>query len=701
MKKLLYIYCLLHFCNVYSISNSNLYDPIVKGCTEQVNHLIEMNSHNNSIGRSDSNWYIYFIGKDKKYLKSYLSYNENRPNNEFENILTKDVEIDREYLKRLNNNLIEINKSEKLEVYVAFIGSEQEIIQPLMPKKINTFHKGRVFLDSLINYSVKNYKDLDLEQAKEETEKYSKDFSDAMHDIYKNSEMAKKSNKPNHIMPFSHRTIRHIYNKEGEKETKQKWAISIYKGKQEKRFNKLAFRDIYKKEAGFGKDPLYQKISRQVLALQKYFSIDIPSSDEYREDCTALLTLPRYQPLLESRILAPVLRRNPCILKNMGEMGPIDYSKSEWMETLETLITTPLYVAILAPVAAELFIPSLIEAIGTERATNATSAMAIATVIEVMTIHYWSGTAEQQEDLGKAILGVNKVDVAYEGVKGLASAPFLIELSVDCIYEGTKLADGIINPDTYKFDFDTIECVSAVGMGVLTKIGLNQSGQFFKTLKRIAKEDPDKFIKGWARVWKDIKVDQKDSFIDMSYGIFKELGIPSHKIDGVVNKLKLEIEKLKNDVTNSNSDEIITNDVVEDTPNNQGNSIDSATVLEGWKSVLGKRIEDVVDAPKGYEFYVGATGKKLIRKIRGSDAPSLSAKDGTIRYAKGLQGLLEDEFQNIFKEYSGWDTVWKKKFLKDFDNQWSMLDHLNKNKDLIDGWKNFRHKYGNEIICTK
>ncbi len=558
MKKIiLYIYILLQVFNVSATSTENRIDPIAKSCIDQVNYLIHRNEENDAYGKSNLNWYVYFVGEKKEYLESYLSKYVNDTSERKYIIEDDNIGVDVNYLDQLNNYLIEINKSNLLEVYVAFTLTDRKILEPIVPKKYNTLHKKKVYVDSLINYGDKSYLGFDAEKSKKDLNDYSKEFQDRMKSVYEGSDLSKDKEKPNHIMPFTNRAERIIYSKEGRPEKKDYWAISIYLGKTEERFNLQALIDIYNdqtRDKGFGNKPHLKKISAQVLAINEYYQLDIPPPNEYKEDCSDLLALPKFQPLLESRILAHVLRRNPCILKNMGEMGPIDYTKSEWVQELEIMVTAPLYVAILAPFSAEFVIPSLIESIGAERATNAASAMAVATVIETMTIYYWSGSPEQQKDIGKAILGVNRTDIAFEGVKGLAKAPFLVELPVDCIYEGTKLADGINDPENYKFGFDTKECVSAVGMGILTKIGLHQSGKFFKTLKNIAQENPALFIKGWKRVLSDIKADQREAFIDLSYEIFEELGVPRQTINNYVDELKKTYKELSDGNGNSNTD---------------------------------------------------------------------------------------------------------------------------------------------------
>ena len=558
MKKiLLYIIILLQIFNVSAFSTNEREDTITGNCIDQVNYLIKRNSINNFQKKSNLNWYVYFVGEDKEYLKRYLSQNVDNSAERKYIIEDNGTDIDINYLEQLNNYLIEINKSDLLEVYVAFTLTDREIIEPIVPKKYNTLNKKRIFVDSLINYGDKSYSGFDAEKSKIDINSYSTEFQERMRSVYEGSDLSKDKEKPNHILPFTNRTTRIIYNKDGRAEEKPYWAISIYLGKTEERFNLQALIDIYNNQAkdkGFGNKPHLQKISAQVIALNEYYQLDIPPPNEYKEDCSDLLALPKFQPLLESRILAPVLRRNPCILKNMGQMGPIDYTKSEWVEELEAMIVAPLYVAILAPFSAEFVIPALIESIGTERATNAATAMAVATIIETMTIYYWTGNEEQQGDIGKAILGVNKTDIAFEGVKGIAKAPFLVELPVDCIYKGTKLADGINNPENYEFDFDTKECVLAVGMGIITKIGLHQSGKFFKTLKRIAQENPDLFIRGWKKVLADIKADQREAFIDLSYEIFEELGIPRQTINNYVDELKKTYKELSDGNGNSNTD---------------------------------------------------------------------------------------------------------------------------------------------------
>ncbi len=578
-------YILIFFVNLCFANTTT--DPVVTTAIDQLNYLSAVNSNSTN---DNNNWYIYFLNKDLDYLKKVLTNKRDL----YENIHTDNLPIDSNYLTKLNEQLIELNKSEIVDVYVAFTGADNRITIPIIPTGKTNLEEKINYIDSLVLLGTKSTKERQqLLESKIDLEKYNTYLQKKIQEIYEGSNLAKNSTAPNIIMPFSNQSLRYVYDENGKTKGKYFWAYSLYLGKTERRFNHKAYKDFFNNETenkAFGPSDHYKRVSKQVIALANYFSSNVPLLEDYKEDCSALLKAPQYAPLLESQILRNTIINNPCVLKGMVPMGPFDTSKSQWVKDTELFIVAPLYVAILAPVTAEFFIPAAIEAVGTERASNASIAMAAAVMIESVQLHYWTGNNEQKNNWGKAVLGINKINVLYEGAKGLAQLPLPTELITDCAYNGAQIDKLISDPKNYNFDWHTKKCFFGAAISVAARYGLNQGGSFFKTLTNLAKENPKLFITGWKRVLNDIKVDQADSFKILNSTLkkqFEDLSFSPEKIslfkDFISGKKPIQtlddaIDQLDNSIDNANNlDDVTTNNKI-NTPKEGNTSADTPIV---------------------------------------------------------------------------------------------------------------------------
>ncbi len=563
-------YILIFFVNLCFANTTT--DPVVTTAIDQLNYLSAVNSNSTN---DNNNWYIYFLNKDLDYLKKVLTNKRDL----YENIHTDNLPIDSNYLTKLNEQLIELNKSEIVDVYVAFTGADNRITIPIIPTGKTNLEEKINYIDSLVLLGTKSTKEREqLLESKIDLEKYNTYLQKKIQEIYEGSNLAKNSTAPNIIMPFSNQSLRYVYDENGKTKGKYFWAYSLYLGKTERRFNHKAYKDFFNNETenkAFGPSDHYKRVSKQVIALANYFSSNVPLLEDYKEDCSALLKAPQYAPLLESQILRNTIINNPCILKGMVPMGPFDTSKSQWVKDTELFIVAPLYVAILAPVTAEFFIPAAIEAVGTERASNSSIAMAAAVMIESVQLHYWTGNKEQKDNWGKAVLGINKINVLYEGAKGLAQLPLPTELITDCAYNGAQIDKLISDPKNYNFDWHTKKCFFGAAISVAARYGLNQGGSFFKTLTNLAKENPKLFITGWKRILNDIKIDQADSFKILNSTLkkqFEDLSFSPKKImlfkDFITGKKSIQtlddaIDQLDNSINNTNNlDDVTTNNEI-------------------------------------------------------------------------------------------------------------------------------------------
>lgn len=548
MKKYIFIFFILF--SYLGISKTKLTDAIVKNGVEQINFLENFNKEKNNISKK---WYIYFLEEDLKYLKKVIT----DVDNEYENIhVDNSVVTEDLYLKNLNDKLIEINKRNDLDVYVAFTGSENEISIPIIPKDRKTITDKISYLDSLVRYgSLTPNEKINLLESKNSLELYTKELKTVIKRIYEGSNLISKSGADNIIMPFSNLTIRSVYTPEGIKQ-KKFWSYSLHLAKVSERFNKLHFKKVYNspevKNKAFGSTKHLKSVSRQVLGIEMYFDSEVPAIvDSEKEECLALLEDPRYKPLLQARILSPAIHENPCILKNMGRMGPIDMTKSQWMQDTEFMIAAPLYCAILAPFAVEFLVPVAVESFGTERLTNSAVAMTAAVAIETVMLYAFTGTPEQKGNFTKSLLGVNKINVVYEGVKALAKIPFAHELVLDCAYNGVDASKAVSDLENYKLEWESKKCLIGVGITILAKVGLNQGGAYFKTLVDIARKEPQVFVSGWSALLKEIGSGHREAALKLIEEVFQGTGIKPSKIKEYIENIKKSVDEVKEDVVDN------------------------------------------------------------------------------------------------------------------------------------------------------
>ncbi len=654
--KLLKYYILLFFVNLCFANTVT--DPVVSTAIDQLNYLNAANSNNTG----NNNWYIYFLNKDLDYLKKVLA----STNDPYENIHIDNLSIDIDYLNKLNEQLVELNKSEHVDVYVAFTGADNKITIPIIPKGKTKLEQKINYIDSLVLFGVKSTKEREqLLESKVDLEKYNTYLQKKLAEIYEGSNLVKNSTASNIIMPFSNRSLRYVYNENGETKEKYSWAYSLYLGKTERRFNYKTYRDFFNKEASekaFGPTNHYKRVSKQVIALAKYFNSDVPLLEDYKEDCTALLNDPRYAPLLESRILRSTLINNPCILKGMVPMGPFDTSKSQWMKDTELMIVAPLYFALLAPVATEAMIPVLVESIGVERSLNVSVAMTVSVMMESALLYYWTGNQLQKENFGEAVKGINKTNVFYEGVKALVDIPLPVELISDCAYNGAQLDKLLNNPTDYNFEWHTSKCFIGATLSVFARYGVNQTGALFKTLTKLAKENPKIFIIGWKRILHDVKVDQitdfkklnnvlKEQFVDVGFTkekvtLFKDFITGKKPIEALDDALK-KLDNIDGDI-NTNTDVTTSNDTTTTTDADSSSSADNTNASDDGNTntaSAGGTVSKVTLVLN--DIRISQTG--LIKKADGSfkiqfnskkDITSL--KDFLETTTKGRKGFIEN-----------------------------------------------------------
>ncbi|MEW7278198.1 hypothetical protein ABW636_06350 [Aquimarina sp. 2201CG1-2-11] len=198
MKKIiLYILLLIVGLQTYAFEATHF----VKNSVEQVNYLYARNQKIDTGDISEKKWFIYFLNSDQPTLEEYLVGFEETKNKTFSS----------EYLENLNNLLIEINKSEKVIMYVAVSDYDNPITVPLLPKgnsledKVNSL-KEMISGDSEGYVTVtKDYNRVDLKKGLKDYENFKAFFYEKSKEVYDNSVLSKVgSNSDKRIlMPFS------------------------------------------------------------------------------------------------------------------------------------------------------------------------------------------------------------------------------------------------------------------------------------------------------------------------------------------------------------------------------------------------------------------------------------------------------------------------------------------------------------------
>lgn len=657
-----YIFIFFIFFSYIGISKTNLNYSAVKNGVEQINFLENFNKEKGIVSQK---WYVYFLEEDLEYLKNVIA----NVDNEYKNIhVDNSVVTEHLYLKNLNDKLIEINKRNDLDVYVAFTGSENKISIPVIPKDKKTISSKISYLDSLVRYgSLSPNEKNNLLDSKNSLELYTKELKTVIKRIYEGSDLVSRSSAQNIIMPFSNLTIRSVYTSEGIKQ-KKFWSYSLHLAKVNERFNKLHFKKVYNssevKNKAFGRTKHLQSVSRQVLGIEMYFDNEVPAiEDSEKEECLALLEDPRYKPLLQARILSPAIYENPCILKNMGRMGPIDMTKSQWMQDTEFMIAAPLYCAILAPFAVEFLVPVAVESFGTERLTNSAVAMTAAVAIETVMLYAFTGTPTQKGNFTESLLGVNKINVVYEGVKALAKIPFAHELVLDCAFNGTDASKAISDFENYKLEWESKKCLLGVGITILAKVGLNQGGAYFKTLVDIAKKEPQVFVNGWSTLLKEIGPGQREAVLKLIEEVFQGTGIKPSKLKDYINQIKKGTDDIADNIDNT-ADDIGGN--IDNTADDVVEAVDGA--LDNADNTAGDVIEAVDGAISKLKQFDGVSDD-LVNSL--SNKISLDELDKVVEIISKqsddfpINSFLDDlskgsvGFKNKIINNSEWIDAWE------------------------------------------
>ncbi len=187
MIKSIFIQIFFLFLTVSTFANeTNEYGKLVNDAALQISYLEKYNS----VRDRNQQWYIYFLGKDVKFLSDYLSVNSEQ-------------NFSAGFLDKLNDDLTLINSNE-VEMYLAITDLDSPITLPLMPLG-GSMQKKIEYLQNQIEFPSDLNTLQSIEQlisGKEEFIEYQKAFWKLGRDIY-NASPLKTSRKKYRILPFS------------------------------------------------------------------------------------------------------------------------------------------------------------------------------------------------------------------------------------------------------------------------------------------------------------------------------------------------------------------------------------------------------------------------------------------------------------------------------------------------------------------
>ena len=535
MKKILVQIFLVFFTtaiNAYEIEDTLIgksYNELVENTIEQLDYLVERNHTENGLSKKNKPWYIYIAGGTLDSLKYYINESE-----QYYIDKTDGRETRAEFLKNLNERLIELNSYNSTAVYIAFTDYERKILSPIFPTDKQSLAEREGYIKELINkedYSQRSKKELETYLV------FSEAFKDLVIEVYNGSKLS-SIDKPNILMPFTNYSIREIIRAEGaELDYIEKRALTytLYTPKLEEPLNKGKLKTIYNNtDAAVGISGFEQKISKIVESIKMYFHGDFP----YKE-CEELLAEYRNKPIMtEFPAFRELAESNPCVLKNIVPWGE-DIEKSEWMTMTETLIVIPLYAALAIP-ASSVAGSEALRQIGKQKAKDIAVSVATNVAIQTTMNYYFGGEEiskiiDSQERWQRAFETVNKIEVMKEIVDAAVNLNTRQKLIIACLENGIKIENinwDSFDPSDAKIYIDFQGCATNVLKYVFIDAPTDKAlGYVFKRLSTLAKNNPKEFVEAWRELFKDfgptIRQDFKNGYAQYKDDLFKALGITS------------------------------------------------------------------------------------------------------------------------------------------------------------------------------
>lgn len=484
-KYLLFFFLISVFTLEVYATNSE----IVENCVEQINYLERLNKKNNQIGNASSNWYIYFLEgslNDLKYIKNEVQ------------------GINAHYLNKLNEQLIEINKSKHTKVYVAFTGYEKVISTALFPKDMSRSQYVETFFKK--SASVQKTENPELFE-------YASAYRKEMKEIYNKSFLSKDNQAKDIMMPFTMRSIRTVPFLESEFEGKIYWNFNVYHPRKSDLFDINEFNKWYaqlKGESVYGTAAIEIRMEALVQAIDKHL---IQGEKSDLKDCFNLLQTQSYRELVaawgkEDKWIQQI-ENDPCILDRMLKLQGDWIGETEFERELMLFVCAPLYAALALP-AASVMGPEIMVYLAREKGKKALIDMSSAGIFNVIMqttmIYYFDDEiakiTDKEERLQAAFKKINYLDLGKDVIVAALDLNIKYELVADCIVGGIDY-ESIDFDDFNSFkelEFNYKACLLKAIMTLGIKSAFKYLNHIYKGIKN---KNPTSLLRGFRELRRD------------------------------------------------------------------------------------------------------------------------------------------------------------------------------------------------------
>lgn len=571
------IFLILIIQQVTLAANNN--DYWEKEAVRQLNYLYERNN-STDIEKSEEEWYIFLCGANVEELQY---------------VIDESQKISSGYLSKLNEELKRLNSGNKTAVYVAFTIFDLELFTTIFPENYNTLSLQENYLRNFLrrNNTQNHYDNL------VRFKYFTSDFSQALERIYQSSFLSKATDIENIVMPFTMYNTRYLIPEkpDGEYERQAKWTYTLYTAKQTGKDSIVAgqLKKIYNsKQAVFGTNNIEQKMERVVSSLYTYYYEERP---EYKP-CEELLADKKFELIVNDEIWGQVVKNDPCILNRLIKLEGDYIGETEFSRDLNRMVCTMLYGAFAIPAAAIVGEAALyetgkylIEKYGAKKAKDVAQAAATNIIIQAVINYYFdenSFDTDTKIRWEKAIENIDKVSLSKDIFVAAYDINMRGDLVLECVIGGLEYNEEKWY-DISEYDFNSRECIDNVIQQILLGSILKTGGAVFSKLKRVAKENPEMFIKGFREMLHDVGAEGANAFKSNVDELIEAFDITK----GSLIDIKLRVEaSYGNDIV-INAEDNIQLASVDNNTTTIGNNIKTTSGETSFKNLIKDVISDI------------------------------------------------------------------------------------------------------------
>ncbi len=425
--------------------------------------LIERNTRNDNQGKSGENFYIFSteFADDACELEKVIQHGHS----------IKD--LDCQYLKELNDKLVEINKEANFYVFLDGVRvSDPFVVNEEEAEKIRSKNPEKVDIPILFSYYNNIYKDVE-------------EFTEG---LFRQSKLGEIGDQNGALL-----TITEMLNYLPEYEDNNEvafitYAKSIVLGEKFKNSYNPIWLKLREKqdEARFS-----QGFKR---ALDNHVEACIGEFIHPSEALPCVELLAEYEGhayLNPTNYFYRIVISNPCVLRDMRALGNPP-PESQWMKDLNRVVTAALWVAF-APVAIEVLAPVAIEAavaMGTEKVITDAALGAVIDAALQATIIYYFDLEEDNRNWEEIEKRIDYYQVTASSIESMFSSRLLeamISTANSCV------VDGYTEGGRLRDSFDGMDCLQGA-LSNLIITGVLNGGKAFKKLKKYASDNPEQFV---------------------------------------------------------------------------------------------------------------------------------------------------------------------------------------------------------------